>query len=244
VTLPILAPVLGILGLLMAFVVYRHVVAQPAGSGAMTEIADAIEDGAMAFLRKEYSILVWFIVIVAILLSLGIGSRTALAFVSGAICSMLAGFIGMKAATKANVRTAQAARTVGRDKALAVAFFGGSVMGLTIAALGILAWASSSSAGRSRSSSAASPWAPRRSRSSPEWAEGSTRSRPTSAPTSSARSRRASPRTTRAIPPSSPTTSATTWATSPAWAPTSSSPTSAPSWPPSPSARRCRTRSR
>ena len=138
VSLPVLAPVLGALGLLMAFVLYRYVVAQPAGSGLMTEIADAIETGAMAFLRKEYSILVWFIVVVAILLSLGIGTRTALAFISGAVCSMLAGFIGMKAATKANVRTAQAARTVGRDKALAVAFFGGSVMGLTIAALGIL----------------------------------------------------------------------------------------------------------
>jgi K(+)-stimulated pyrophosphate-energized sodium pump len=138
VTLPVLAPVLGLLGLLMAFVMYRYVVAQPAGSGAMTEIAGAIEAGAMAFLRKEYSILVWFIVVVALLLSLGIGARTALAFVSGAVCSMLAGFIGMKAATKANVRTAQAARSVGRDKALAVAFFGGSVMGLTIAALAIL----------------------------------------------------------------------------------------------------------
>ncbi|OGL24354.1 MAG: sodium-translocating pyrophosphatase, partial [Candidatus Rokubacteria bacterium RIFCSPLOWO2_12_FULL_69_21] len=137
-SLPVLAPVLGTLGLLMAFVLYRYVVAQPAGSGLMTEIADAIETGAMAFLRKEYSILVWFIVVVALLLSLGIGTRTALAFISGAVCSMLAGFIGMKAATKANVRTAQAARSVGRDKALAVAFFGGSVMGLTIASLGIL----------------------------------------------------------------------------------------------------------
>jgi len=138
VPVPVLAPVLGALGLLMAFALYRYVVAQPAGSGLMVEIAAAIETGAMAFLRKEYSILVWFIVVVAVLLSLGIGARTALAFVSGAVCSMLAGFIGMKAATKANVRTAQAARTVGRDKALAVAFFGGSVMGLTIAALCIL----------------------------------------------------------------------------------------------------------
>ncbi len=136
--LTVSAPILGGIGLVMAFAVYRYVVAQPAGSGLMTEIADAIEDGAMTFLRKEYSILVWFIVVVAVLLSLGIGSRTALAFVSGAICSMLAGFVGMKAATKANVRTAQAARAFGRDKALAVAFFGGSVMGLTIAALGIL----------------------------------------------------------------------------------------------------------
>jgi K(+)-stimulated pyrophosphate-energized sodium pump len=137
-SLPALAPVFGIAGLLMAFAVYRYVVAQPAGSGAMTDIAEAIETGAMAFLRKEYSILVWFIVVVSVLLSLGIGARTALAFISGAVCSMLAGLIGMKAATKANVRTAQAARSVGRDKALAVAFFGGSVMGLTIAALGIL----------------------------------------------------------------------------------------------------------
>jgi K(+)-stimulated pyrophosphate-energized sodium pump len=138
VSLPVLAPTLGAVGLLIAFVLYRYVVAQPSGSGAMTEIAEAIHTGAMAFLRREYSILVWFIVAVAVLLSLAIGTRTALAFVSGAVCSMLAGFVGMKAATKANVRTAEAARSIGRDKALAVAFFGGSVMGLTIAALGIL----------------------------------------------------------------------------------------------------------
>ena len=133
-----LALALGILGLLMAFGVYRYVVAQPAGSGLMVEISDSIQTGAMAFLRKEYTILAWFIVVVAILLTLGIGKFTALAFVSGAICSMLAGFIGMKAATKANVRTAQAAKTVGRDKALSVAFYGGSVMGLTIASLGLV----------------------------------------------------------------------------------------------------------
>jgi K(+)-stimulated pyrophosphate-energized sodium pump len=133
-----LAPVFGILGLLMALGVYRYVAAQPAGSSSMTEIADSIHTGAMAFIRKEYSILVWFIVVVAALLAAGIGAFTALAFVAGAICSMLAGFIGMKAATRANVRTAEAARAVGRDKALAVAFYGGSVMGLTIASLGIL----------------------------------------------------------------------------------------------------------
>src|SRR6266542_3397981 len=104
----------------------------------MIEIAEAIHTGAMAFLRREYSILVGFIVVVALLLSFAIGMRTALAFGAGALCSMLAGFVGMKAATKANVRTAEAARGKGRDKALAIAFFGGSVMGLTIAALGIL----------------------------------------------------------------------------------------------------------
>ena len=133
-----LAPTLGLLGLLMAFGVYRYVVAQPTGSGLMVEISDSIQTGAMAFLKKEYSILVWFIVVVAILLTIAIGKFTALAFVSGAVCSMLAGFIGMKAATKANVRTAQAAMSVGRDKALSVAFYGGSVMGLTIASLGIV----------------------------------------------------------------------------------------------------------
>src|SRR5258708_30914888 len=78
----------------MAFAVYRYVVAQPAGSGLMTEIADAIEDGAMTFLRKEYSILVWFIVVVAVLLSLGIGSRPPLPVVSGAVFSVLAGVVG------------------------------------------------------------------------------------------------------------------------------------------------------
>src|SRR3990172_7193550 len=133
-----LAPALGILGLLMAFGLYRYVVAQPAGSGLMVEISDSIHTGAMAFLRKEYSILVWFIVVVAILLSRGIGPFTALAFVSGAICSMLAGLIGMQAATKANVRTAHAAKSFGPDRALSVAFYGGSVMGLTIASLGIV----------------------------------------------------------------------------------------------------------
>jgi len=138
VSLPVLAPTLGVVGLLIAFVLYRYVVAQPSGSGAMIEIAEAIHTGAMAFLRREYSILVGFIVVVAVLLSFAIGMRTALAFVAGALCSMLAGFVGMKAATKANVRTAEAARGKGRDKALVIAFFGGSVMGLTIAALGIL----------------------------------------------------------------------------------------------------------
>ena len=125
-------------GLVLAFILYLFVAAQPRGSSAMTEIAAAIHAGAMAFLRREYSILAAFIVVVAVLLSIAISRYTALAFVAGAVCSMLAGFVGMMAATKANVRTAEAARSIGRDKALAVAFFGGSVMGLTVAALGIL----------------------------------------------------------------------------------------------------------
>ncbi|HEU4371630.1 MAG TPA: sodium-translocating pyrophosphatase [Methylomirabilota bacterium] len=133
-----LAPLLGVLGLVMALLMYRYVKAQPAGTAAMLEISDQIHTGAMAFLRKEYSILVWFVIIVAILLGAAIHPLTALAFVAGAVCSMLAGFFGMKAATRANVRTANAARETGRDRALAVAFYGGSVMGLTIASLGIL----------------------------------------------------------------------------------------------------------
>ncbi|MBI4637757.1 MAG: sodium-translocating pyrophosphatase [Candidatus Rokubacteria bacterium] len=132
------APVLGILGLAMAFAMYRYVVAQPSGTATMLDISSQIHVGAMAFLRKEYSILVWFVIAVAILLTLFIGPLTAFAFVSGGVCSMLAGFFGMEAATRANVRTANAAKEVGRDKALAVAFYGGSVMGLSIASLGIL----------------------------------------------------------------------------------------------------------
>ena len=138
-TSTLMAPVLGTLGLVMALLMYRYVVAQPAGTAVMTDISAQIHTGAMAFLRKEYSILVWFVVVVAILLWIFLPTGyTALAFVSGALCSMLAGFFGMKAATRANVRTANAARETGRDRALAVAFYGGSVMGLSIASLGLL----------------------------------------------------------------------------------------------------------
>jgi K(+)-stimulated pyrophosphate-energized sodium pump len=133
-----LAPVLGILGLGMALLIYRHVVRQPDGTRAMVEISAQIHTGAMAFLKKEYSVLIWFIIVVALLLAWAIHPLTALAFVSGAACSILAGFFGMKAATRANVRTANAAKESGRDRALSVAFYGGSVMGLSIASLGIL----------------------------------------------------------------------------------------------------------
>ncbi|MBI4610821.1 MAG: sodium-translocating pyrophosphatase [Candidatus Rokubacteria bacterium] len=133
-----LSPLFGLLGLAMAFVMYRYVVRQPDGTAPMAEISAQIHTGAMAFLRKEYSILAWFIVVAAVGLALAISPYTALAFVSGAICSMLAGFFGMKAATKANVRTANAAKEWGRDRALSVAFYGGSVMGLSIASLGLL----------------------------------------------------------------------------------------------------------
>ncbi len=134
----VVAPMGGVLGLALAFLVYRYVVVQPPGTGAMIEIAAEIHTGAMVFLRKEYTILAGFIVIVGLLLAVVIHPLTALAFASGAVCSMLAGYFGMQSATLANVRTANAAAKEGRDRALAVAFYGGSVMGLSIASLGLI----------------------------------------------------------------------------------------------------------
>jgi K(+)-stimulated pyrophosphate-energized sodium pump len=104
----------------------------------MQEIADQIHLGAMVFLKREYQILSIFILLVAILLAWGIGLYTALAFIGGAICSILAGRIGMNAATKANVRTANAAKEKGQAAALLIAFNGGTVMGLAVASLGLL----------------------------------------------------------------------------------------------------------
>jgi K(+)-stimulated pyrophosphate-energized sodium pump len=130
--------VLGLGGLAVAFLIYRSILARPAGSAAMIELAKQIQDGAMAFLRAEYSILLPFVGVVALLLSWAVSGRTALAFVGGAACSIAAGFFGMTAATRANVRTSEAARSGGQGPALRVAFLGGSVMGLSVAALGLL----------------------------------------------------------------------------------------------------------
>ena len=130
--------VAGVIGLLAALVVYRYVVAQPDGTSVMQDLADQIHDGAMAFLRREYTVLAVFVVVVAGLLFLAIGQASALAYVAGAASSVLAGFFGMKAATRANVRTSAAANQEGQGKALRIAFFGGAVMGLSVAALGLL----------------------------------------------------------------------------------------------------------
>ncbi len=137
-TLVSAAPVLGVLGLLAAFAIYVYVKRQPAGTARMQEIADQIHLGAMVFLRREYSILVVFIAVVFVLLALFIGWQTAVAFLAGAVSSMLAGYFGMNAATRANVRTAQAATDGGQPKALSVAFNGGAVMGLSVASLGLI----------------------------------------------------------------------------------------------------------
>lgn len=132
------APVFGIVGLITAALIYFYIKRQPSGTEVMIEISEAIHEGAMIFLKKEYKIISIFIIFVFIILSATISLFTALAFLSGALCSMLAGFFGMKAATRANVRTSQAANQEGQMKALQIAFSGGSVMGLSVASLGLI----------------------------------------------------------------------------------------------------------
>ncbi|MGI9553424.1 MAG: sodium-translocating pyrophosphatase [Thermodesulfobacteriota bacterium] len=133
-----IAILVGIIVLAYAFVVYRGLKSLPEGDDKMREIASAIHEGAMVFLRKEYQIIAIFVVIVFVLLGISINFATAFAYLGGAACSILAGFFGMKAATLANVRTAHAAATEGQGRALEVAFKGGNVMGLSVAGLGLL----------------------------------------------------------------------------------------------------------
>jgi len=136
-------PLFGVLALVFVFVKSAWVTKQDQGDDKMKRIAKNIADGAMSFLKAEYKILSVFVIAVAILLFFkgnteeGSNGLVALSFVVGAICSALAGFIGMRVATKANVRTTQAART-SLGKALEVAFAGGSVMGLGVVGLGVL----------------------------------------------------------------------------------------------------------
>ena len=130
---------LGIFGLICAFLVYLKMKSSPAGEGKVTDIGDEIHLGAMVFMKAEYSRLAIFCVICIIALGFSdLGWNSAMAFLLGAICSGTAGYIGMYAATKANVRTATAAQDQGASAALTIAFFGGSVMGLTVASMGLL----------------------------------------------------------------------------------------------------------
>ena len=131
------SPILGVIGLLIAVLVYLYICRQPVGTDRMREISEAIQEGSMAFLKREYGVLAIFIALVFVLLYLGINPATAVAFLGGAICSIGAGFIGMQAATRANVRTSWAANQKGEAKALEVAFAGGTVMGLAVASLGL-----------------------------------------------------------------------------------------------------------
>lgn len=128
----------GVLGVAVVIGLYIYVVKQDAGNDKMKGLAASIEAGAMAFLKREYAFIFIFVLIVFGLLAYFIHMKTAIAFLVGAGFSMLAGFVGMKAATKANVRTTQAAVNGGKDKALLIAFCGGSVMGLAVASLGLI----------------------------------------------------------------------------------------------------------
>lgn len=135
----LLPPALGVAGLVVAFIIYQLVKGFSPGEGKVVEIADAIHDGAMVFMRREYTILGIFAAIVTVLLFIGFSSwHTPVAFVSGALCSSIAGYIGMYTATKANVRTTVAAAESGAASALTVAFYGGSIMGLAVASMGLL----------------------------------------------------------------------------------------------------------
>mgnify|MGYP001297441351 CR=1 FL=1 len=137
-TLLNLSPLVAVLGFVFALMTLGWIIKQPTGTERMNKVANLIEIGAMSFLRKEYSILAVFIVVVAILLWVFINHSTAVCYVVGALSSMLCGYVGMRAATKSNVRTAQAAKDKGQGAALSVAFFGGSVMGMSVGSIGLL----------------------------------------------------------------------------------------------------------
>ena len=134
-----LAPIVGVLALLFAFYKASFVSKQDAGNERMKEISSYISEGAMAFLTREYKALVVFVIVLAIILAVGLKSiPTAICFVVGAIFSVAAGYVGMKVATRANVRTTNAAWKGGLGKALDVAFSGGVVMGMCVVGLGII----------------------------------------------------------------------------------------------------------
>jgi|TARA_B110000483_G_scaffold143523_2_gene171407 K(+)-stimulated pyrophosphate-energized sodium pump len=132
-------PLLGVFGLLVALVIYIVVSRYPAGNEAVTKIGDQIHAGAMTFMRREYSYLIPFAsVVIAIVYLSGLGLFTAVAVFAGALSSAIAGWLGMYSATKANVRTATAASESGSETALSIAFYGGSIMGLCVASLGLI----------------------------------------------------------------------------------------------------------
>ena len=134
-----IVPVFAVAALLFACVLAARVNRQSAGTKKMKEIASAISEGAQAFLTAEYKILIFFVAILFVLIGVGVGSWiTAICFVVGALFSTLAGYFGMTVATRANVRTANAAKEKGMNQALSIAFSGGAVMGMCVAGLGVL----------------------------------------------------------------------------------------------------------
>ena len=138
INLELVPILLGIFGLITALFLYKFVLTFSAGDGKIVEISDQIHLGAMAFIRKEYSILFVFALILIVGIYVGLGVPSTVAFIIGAVCSSATGFIGMYTATKANVRTTNAANQTGLSDSLVIAFFGGSIMGLTVAAMGLL----------------------------------------------------------------------------------------------------------
>jgi K(+)-stimulated pyrophosphate-energized sodium pump len=132
------APFFGIFGMIVAVIIYSWVARQPGGTDLMRKIEGYIRTGALAFLRRQYSTLAIFVIVVFILLTIGINFWTALCFLTGALSSMLAGYFGMMASTKGNSRTAWAANQHGMGRALIVSYLSGSVMGLSVASLGLL----------------------------------------------------------------------------------------------------------
>ena len=131
-------PIIGILGLLVALGIYLVVTNFPEGEEKVKKIGDQIHLGAMTFMKTEYTYLSIFAFVVIILVYFSLGQDTALAVLAGALSSSIAGWIGMYSATKANVRTATAASESGAESALSVAFYGGSIMGLCVASLGLI----------------------------------------------------------------------------------------------------------
>jgi K(+)-stimulated pyrophosphate-energized sodium pump len=135
----VIPPVLGIGGLLVAFAIYHIMMRHNHGDGQVKHIGDQIHLGAMVFLHREYKMLAMFATVLVIgIFASPLGTNTAIAFIVGALSSATAGYLGMIAATKANVRTAVAAHNHGQDQALSIAFYGGSIMGLCVASLGLL----------------------------------------------------------------------------------------------------------
>ena len=135
----ILPPILGVAGLVLAFVIYHIMTRYDPGDGVVQKIGDQIHLGAMVFMHREYKMLAAFAAVLLIGIYLSpLGINTAIAFAVGAISSATAGYLGMFSATKANVRTAIAAHNHGQAQALTIAFYGGSVMGLCVASLGLI----------------------------------------------------------------------------------------------------------
>lgn len=134
----LIPPLIGVVGLAVAFLLYGMVMKYDEGTDAIKKIGDQIHEGAMVFMKREYSILLVFLAAQIALTFVFLGTGVAVAVIVGAASSSIAGWIGMYAATKANVRTATAAQADGASSALTVAFFGGSIMGLCVASLGLI----------------------------------------------------------------------------------------------------------